>query len=441
MAPSPAMEESHKGSRSPHSVGRIVRLISALVLVLFASFGAAKATAATATLEDSPPGPRCHGVQVQPGDDLQRLIDLQHRRSTFCFTAGLYRFSRTVWTADKFPILDLRAGAVLDGQHGNFGSFGGLEAPADRPGMTVLGGVFQHFGNADAQSLSALSLKRNAVVDGTDFRENFGVGLGISGDHARVSNVRTHHNGQYGLIVTHGCDGCPAPKGVIIEDSEIAFNNTRRLDPGHDAGGTKFSAGTVGLIVRHNEIHHNYGSGLWFDGSNRKAKVYENDIHDNRNWGIFYEVSYGGTKIHHNRLAGNGVGDGLANWTMNVQLLVASSDGSVGGRGGIEIYKNRIDGKAYPLGVITHAGRAVTKQVYVHDNVLILRVTSSRVGGVDDSGTGEMFSSSARNRFEDNTYRVRDPTAAYWAWGGETLTWAGWGALGHDTNGDVERIG
>jgi hypothetical protein len=300
--------------------------------------------------------------------------------------------------------------------------------------MIVLGGVFQHFGNGGNLSVAALALKRNAVVDGSEFRENFGAGLGIYGDNVRISNVNTHHNGQYGLFVTIFCDGCPAPRGVIIEGSEIAFNNTRRLDPGYDAGGTKFSAGTVGMIVRRNEIHHNYGSGLWFDTSNKKAKVYANDIHDNRNWGIFYEVSNGGTEIHHNKLVGNGIGDGSANWD-NVQLLVASSDGSVGGTGGIEIYKNRIDGKAYPLGVIG----AATKQVRVHDNLLILRATSSRVGGADDSG--EMFSSSARNRFEDNTYRVRDPTAAYWAWDGETLTWAGWKAFGHDADGDVERIG
>jgi hypothetical protein len=54
---------------------------------------------------------------------------------------------------------------------------------------------------------------------------------------------------------------------------------------------------------------------------------------------------------------------------------------------------------------------------------------------------GEMFSPSAGNRFRANTYRVLDPNAAYWAWNGETLTWAQWQALGHDGSGDVERIG
>jgi hypothetical protein len=228
---------------------------------------------------------------------------------------------------------------------------------------------------------------------------------------------------------------------VIIEDSEIAFNNTRQLSVIDDAGGTKFSGGTRGMIVRHNDVHDNYGSGLWWDTNNRNVKVYGNRIYDNRNCGILYEMSLGGTKIHHNTLTGNGIGDGTVAWTINVQLSIASSDGSRGGRAGIEIYANTIDGAAYPLGLVTHAGRPSTKQVKVHDNVLILRAATSRVGGADGSGTGEMFSPSAGNRFRANTYRVLDPQAAYWVWNGETLTWAQWQALGHDGSGDVERIG
>jgi hypothetical protein len=151
-------------------------------------------------------------------------------------------------------------------------------------------------------------------------------------------------------------------------------------------------------------------------------------------------MSFGGTKIHHNTLINNAMGADSVDWMLNVQLSIASSDGSRGGRGGIEIYANTIGGDAYPLGLVTHAGRPSTKQVKVHDNVLILRAASSRVGGADASGTGEMFSASAGNRFRSNTYRVLDPNAAYWVWNGETLRWAQWQALGHDSNGAVERV-
>jgi Right handed beta helix region len=430
MTPRPAMEESNRGSQSVILPGQFVRLTTTLAVFLLASWSA---PASNATALGSSLGPSCHGVQVAPGDDLQGLIDSHHRRSTFCFAPGMYQLSTTVWTGNKFPRLNLRAGAVIDGNNGSFESFNGLQAPPDRPGMIVLGGVFQHFA-------SGLFLNRNAVVDGTEFRENFAIGLGILGDNARASNVHTHHNGQYGLTVTIPCVGCPVPKGVIIEDSEIAFNNTRHLDPGIDAGGTKFSAGTDGMIVRRNKVHDNHGMGLWWDGSNKNARVYGNRIYDNRNAGILYEISFGGTRIHHNKLIDNGTGDGTDDWTLNVQLGVASSDGSRGGRGGIEIYANRIDGAAYPLGIVTHAGRLTAKQVHVHNNLLILRAGSSRVGGDDQSGTGEMFRPSAGNRFRANTYWVLDPKAAYWAWNGEMLTWAQWQAIGHDDNGVVERV-
>ena len=66
---------------------------------------------------------------------------------------------------------------------------------------------------------------------------------------------------------------------MIIEDSEIAFNNTRQLSTNGDAGGTKFSGGTDGMIVRHNDVHDNYGSGLWWDGYNTERQgLREHDL-------------------------------------------------------------------------------------------------------------------------------------------------------------------
>jgi hypothetical protein len=391
-----------------------------------------------ADLSPAPSRLTCHGVRVSPDVDIQRRIDAKPRGTTFCFAQGVYRLTGTLWTGDRFPRLDLRAGAVIDGQNGDFVGINGVETPPGRRGTVILGGVFQHFGNAGAPGyIQPVVVRRNMLVHGTEFRENFNTGLGIIGDNAVISNIYTHHNGSSGLVVTQSCEGCPAPKGVVIQDSEIAFNNTRQLDPGYDAGGTKFTAGTNRMIVRRNEIHHNYGSGLWFDGFHKNAQIYQNDIHDNRNCGIFYEISYGGTKIHDNTLVGNGIGDGSVDWTMNVQLNIVSSDGSLGGSGGIEIYGNRIAGSAYPLGVTTHPDRPITKQVYVHDNLMILRAPSARTGGVDGSGTGQMFASTSGNRFEANTYRVPDRNAAYWVWNGETLTWRQWRAAGNDTTGTV----
>jgi parallel beta-helix repeat protein len=117
------------------------------------------------------------------------------------------------------------------------------------------------------------------------------------------------------------------------------------------------------MIVRRNEVHHNFGAGLWWDGFNTNAQVYDNVVHDNSHWGIFWEFSYGGAKIHDNTLTDNGL-SGSTNFFDNVQLLVSCSDATVGG---IEIYQNTIDGEANPLGLLNHDGHLTrTRNVFVH---------------------------------------------------------------------------
>jgi parallel beta helix pectate lyase-like protein len=400
------------------------------VAVTFASFLAATRPAASAS---------CVGVNVTPSSNIQRLVDAKAARTTFCFAPGIYRLTSTIRTAYKWPVFDLRAGAIIDGQNGSFSGISAANAPAGQVGMEVLGGIFQHFGNAGApSSVGPLVVRDNSVVEGTEFRENFNTGITIQGSNARVSSVYTHHNGRYGLRVTEPCTGCPGPKGAIIEDSEIAFNNTRKLATNGDAGGTKFSGGTKGLIVRRNKVHDNYGAGLWWDSFNRDAQVYDNVIYNNSNWGILWENSYGGAKFHGNTLTNNALG-GTNKFFNNVQLLISCSDASTGG---IEIYQNTIDGTAYPLVLLNHSGHPLrTRNVYVHDNVITLRATTTRMGGRAVNDLVELFSAGANNRFVHNTYRVPDTSGPYWAWKGSvSLTWAQWRTYGFDQTGLVQKI-
>jgi hypothetical protein len=325
---------------------------------------------------------------------------------------------------------------VIDGQNGGFIGIDGPDAPANRRGTVILGGVFQHFGNATGPLWATpLIVRSNGVVEGTEFRENFNSGLGIQGSNARVSDANIHHNGRYGLGVTPKCAGCPGPRGVIVEDSVIAFNNTRKLPTDGDAGGSKF-VGTDGMIVRRTVVHDNYGSGLWWDIGNQNAQVYENRIYNNRNWGIFWEISDGGTKIHHNTLTDNGIAPGPNNWFNKVQILVSDSDGYIGG---IEIFENTIDGAAHPIGLINHRTSLPhgTRGVHVHHNVMTLRDPSTRVGAAAFNGMTELFTAAANNRFDHNTYRVPDDAGEYWVWNGQTLSWDEWRSLEQDANASL----
>jgi hypothetical protein len=186
--------------------------------------------------------------------------------------------------------------------------------------------------------------------------------------------------------------------------------------------------------VRRNKIHHNYGSGVWFDSRHKNARIYRNKIYENYRWGIFWEASYGGAKIHHNSLSGNGLGDGSSN-PYNGQIVVADSDG---GTSGIEIFDNDIIGSASPITLIDGSDRSgSTRSVAVRDNVMTLQGSANLVGGFGV----DLFSSDAKNRFERNTYRVRDREASLWAWNGQTLTWREWRDAGHDREGQLRVIG
>lgn len=409
-------------------VGVIARTACYLIVIVAIAAPSTVVTAGAAASRRA-----CRGVHIKPGDNIQALIDGSPRQTRFCFARGRYDLSATIWTGNKSPTLDLRAGAIIDGQSGDFTGIGGMGAPRDRPGTIVLGGVFQNFGNENsAPWVAPVILSRKWIVKGSEFRNNFNYGLLILGDDARVTSADIHHNGRYGLVVTKACEECLGPKDVIVEDTEISYNNTRQLDPSYDAGGTKFSAGTDGTVVRGNEIHHNYGSGVWFDGFNQNARIYNNSIHDNYRWGIFWEISYGGVRIHHNHLTGNGEGDGGSN-AFNAQVIVADSDG---GQRGIEIYDNTIVGSAFPVSLIDDSGRSgATSSVYVHHNVMTLRA-ESQVGAFG----ADLFAPEANNRFESNTYRVIDRGGSYWAWNAQTLTWKQWRGIGNDNQGSLRLI-
>jgi hypothetical protein len=171
LAGSPA---THPSPRVPGSVRtkHLVALICALAVLI---------PSCTTSQSSSPPS-TCRGVQVRPGTDLQARIESKPRGTTFCFAKGLYLLSGTIRTGQKFPTLDLRAGAIIDGQNGGFIGITGPDGPADKPGTTILGAVFQHFGNAGAPIwVSPLIVRRNGVVRGTEFKENFNAGLAIQG--------------------------------------------------------------------------------------------------------------------------------------------------------------------------------------------------------------------------------------------------------------------
>lgn len=85
--------------------------------------------------------------------------------------------------------------------------------------------------------------------------------------------------------------------GVLVEDNEIAHNNTQGFDVGWEACGSKWWD-TTDLTVRGNYSHDNAGLGLWTDFNNYRTVHEGNVVADNANGGIFHEISYDATTIN-----------------------------------------------------------------------------------------------------------------------------------------------
>ena len=148
-------------------------------------------------------------------------------------------------------------------------------------------------------------MRPNSLVEDAEIKNNFNVGVAtyngnLSPSPMTIRRCNIHSNGSYGFNFTIQVSG-NRQYNSTIEYCELANNNTRHLDIGHDSGCSKMLS-TTGSVAQYNWVHDNYGSGLWWDGFNEDVLCQENVCEDNRNWGIFYELSWGGSTITHNAL-------------------------------------------------------------------------------------------------------------------------------------------
>jgi parallel beta-helix repeat protein len=123
------------------------------------------------------------------------------------------------------------------------------------------------------------------TLDGLVLEDMDGVGIEVSGDNNIIRNCRVTRSGYLG-IKARG-------RNVLIEDNVVSYNNTRRFNKWWEAGGMKF-VGWGGLHasrVRRNQVHHNYGDGIWFDWGNDDNVIEHNVVAYNQGFGIHYEAS------------------------------------------------------------------------------------------------------------------------------------------------------
>lgn len=345
--------------------------------------------------------------------------------------------------------------AILDGGNGALNSL--FWAPVLN--VTVKGGKFQNQGNASSATYARAIFANGGITKGgwlvedAEICNNYNIGIGFAAPNCIGRRIYAHDNGRYGINAAPNTSGDVSYAGRIYEYCRVSGNNTRHLNVGGDAGGSKFLY-TDGLILRYMWVHDNYGFGLWPDFDNLNAVIEENVCENNRSGGIFYEASFGGTVINNNLLLNNGIGAPTdpqnpepPDWFRAVQLLVSCSDGTLGPGTGIDVHHNIIDGAYRAMGAINHPDHPNdSKDIAFHHNQLWLRNAtaisgaSGSVGGQDSQTTKTLWTASPAVTFEDNEYHVALLGTSYHKWdsgtgGGSIKTRAQWQAYGHDNTG------
>ena len=344
--------------------------------------------------------PRCDRPEQLFIDD----VVLTHVSTLGAVVAGTWFFD---YATDKIYFADDPTGHTVETSV----SADAIQPTADN--VTVTGLIVEKYANLAQHGAIHADNTSGWVISNNEVRWNHGVGI-RAGSTCSVAMNYVHHNGQMGIAGSGLVD-------TVIDDNEIAYNNTAGFDPGWEAGGTKF-AETTGLIVRNNFSHHNIGPGLWTDIDNIDTLYDGNTVEDNTQMGIFHEISYA-CIIRNNIVNRNGAG--FSDWIWGAGILVAASPD-------VEIYGNTLSGNADGIGAAQQNrgsgayGAYEIENLYVHDN----DVTSSSgwIGFVQDVGDNTYFSS-RNNRFLANTYHLSVVSQPF-TWNNLELTLAQWQALG-----------
>jgi hypothetical protein len=264
------------------------------------------------------------------------------------------------------------------------------------------------------------------IIENCEIRLNSGAGI-ASGVGSRISGCNIHDNGQIGIA--------GGGRDILIENNRIWANNLNGFSARWEAGGVKIARGD-GVVIRGNDVHDNFGPGLWCDIDCRHVLYEGNRVERNFGAGIMYEISFDAV-IRNNVVRHNGIAE--KEWFWGDEVLIAASQG-------VNVYGNTLAVGAGYCGIMLidqsrskeRGGKYKTRNNSVQENDMTFEGEAC-VGGASDAKLGdENFNiiTQGDNFFDKNVYRVpRDSGPGRFPWGHQTLNWERLRASGMEQNG------
>jgi hypothetical protein len=274
----------------------------------------------------------------------------------------------------------------------------------------------------------AISASSNWTITGVEVRFNAGGGIHM-GPYTVVRDSYIHHNGQLGI---HGGQPwCAGAKGLVLEGSELSYNNAAGYDWSWEGGATKWTF-TDGLIARGNHIHDNYGSGLWTDVGNIRTLFEDNVIEDIYGSGIVHELGYQAV-IRNNTVRRTGLEHPVPGDVWGGGIFIDQSRD-------VQVYGNVVEENhagitaiQEPAGDLCGMGASETVNLRVHDNT-IFQPTGIAAGlRLYDEPDQAYYTSTGNNRWYDNDYVLGSPSAGlHFFWANAKLNAGAWLSYGQD---------
>jgi hypothetical protein len=312
----------------------------------------------------------------------------------------------------------------------------------DNPtGKTVEISVTTHAfsGSASNVTIKGLTIEKYAVpaqdgpisgggwtIESNEIRLNHGGGIHLNSSQVIKSNY-IHHNGQEGLT--------GSGSNVLIENNEIAFNNSLGFDFNWEAGGTKFSNMT-NLVVQGNYVHDNKGPAFSLDGQTYNWTIQGNRTSGNYVAGILDEISYDGI-ARYNVIENDASYPGKATPTMwwSCGIRIDASPNA-------QIYGNTLIDNANGICAVSNSrgsgnrGAFEVLNLSAHNNVIVQN-SGSASGAVANSGLYMDVYTSWNNHWTSNTYKLANSLAYTWQGGSSyvNLDSAQWQSFGQDRAG------